>query len=216
MTKGEIIDLVLLNVSGGNFSPDINVTRQDIATRLSAQVASSIPASKMNKELMAYRKSRNAYPDFDFRISPEFLKTYNADPIYDEVRCIYYIIPPKKIAMYGDSIDSVFPVGSNVEFIKIRDAFEVQGMPLLNTTFWYFEHNAGDKVYLLNLPLPVGTLSIRMLVDIDDLDDDEDIPIPADQIAKVIDDMVLYFKDQVQTFPEDEIADNIEDSNELV
>lgn len=211
MTKGELIDLIILNVSGGNFSPDINITRQDVAARLKGSIAAAIALEQETTKDSSYKKSRYAYPDFDIRISPEFFLTYTVEPLYDDVKCLYYINPPKKIAKTGNSIDSVYPVAGNVEFIKIRDSFEVQSMPLLDVTFWYYEESDEERVYLINLPLPVGTLSIKMMVDVDDLDDDETLPIPTSKIPLVIDELVKYFRMQVIDHPEDEIADNVED-----
>jgi DNA-binding transcriptional regulator YdaS (Cro superfamily) len=58
MTKGEFIDSVLLAVSGGNLSPDINITRQDIAARLAISLTSAVTGEVEAEKLMAARMKR--------------------------------------------------------------------------------------------------------------------------------------------------------------
>jgi hypothetical protein len=214
MTKGEFIDSVLLAVSGGNLSPDINITRQDIAARLAISLTSAVTGEVEAEKLMAARMKRVfGVADMDFRPGVEFMTTYETTPSLDSNRDLYYIALPKKLTVVKGNagLDSVFPKAQNVQYVMLRDPFEVQGMPLLDTTYTWFERYSGEeRVYFKNLSLPVGEVGIRMIADVTELEDDDFIPIPGGLQEDVLERVVAFFM-RTRGLPADEVANDVDD-----
>jgi hypothetical protein len=94
MTKGEMIDSVLLKVSGYRFSQDIPVRREDIEVLLPEAIAYAI-------NVWNAQNTRQKYEDiqvFGAQDSTfDFFTTVEVTPQYSQERQMYYVELPSRV-----------------------------------------------------------------------------------------------------------------------
>lgn len=191
MTKGELIDLVHLKLSGGKLSQDLTWERGDVEAFLPAAMNYVITMynrqdrAESLQELQVYGSTTggtNAEP---------FLTTVQVTPLRDETRDDWYVDLPKKarILPLNRGIEDVFAPKGEWNFQRISSPAAIVGLDMPCGYYWY-EH---PKLRLKNLELPTGPLYVRYLVDTTDLDENDTIPMPAGLEVQVAQLMYDFF-----------------------
>lgn len=182
MTKGELIELVLLRVSGGKLSPDITVRREDIEIMFSA--AYNLVVSQDQSEKHNIKEFRLLGPQF------ALLSTFQSTLITPTPGDPYYYMEPPGANDTGDWVARVAPK-TGQEFIRVRTASDVQSISFPVPVFW----TEGKRIYIYN---QMSDCQLRVTYHIDPrhFDDDDEIPFPDGGDAKVIEYLCEYFEKQ--------------------
>jgi len=183
VTKAEVIELVLLRVSGGKLSPDIVVRREDIAAMFPAVFSFVISQDKARKEDI--REFRVVGPG-----AMQNLATFTSTLITPTQGDPYYYMEPVAANDTGDWVARVASK-SGPEYVKVRSASDVQSSPLRFPVFW----TEGRRVYIFNQELNCE-LRVTYQLDPSGFADDDDIPFPDGGEAKVIDLLCAHFEKQ--------------------
>lgn len=173
MTKGELIESVVIKVNGGRLTADTKVHRADVEVLL---------ASAINYATIAqYRVNKNETGENDFPES--FISTYPKVPIKtDSDRDLNYLELPTGILTipknYG--LQSVSPMkGKNVfvqiSFNEIPDVNYYVNSYKDITLYWL----EGQRVYFQNLPAITDKVLVRLIQSIKDIEEDEELPVPS-------------------------------------
>lgn len=211
MTKGEMIELVYLGVQGGQPSPDVNVRREDIATYL-APAINYVTTGEI-------RARRREEAQFGWLSGPvvdnDFLGTYYLDVLYDDQRGLRYAELPVKIVSLpsNDGLNLVAPMQGSTPFIKLRSQFEdagSEGMFINQTRYWYERVGMSDRIYFKNISNVVAQVMTRLVVSIEDLGDDDQVPVPSGVEVQILDLVIAWFTKQRQ-MPADMLNNNKDD-----
>lgn len=183
MTKAQLIELVLLRVSGGKLSPDIVVRREDIEAMFPAVFSFVISQDPTRQQVLK-----------EFRVNgPGAIQTLAAftstliTPIQGDP---YYYMEPVAANDTGNWVARVASK-SGPEYVKVRSASDVQSSPLQFPVFW----TEGKRVYIYNQELNCE-LRVTYQLDPSGFEDDDDIPFPDGGEAKVIDLLCAHFEKQ--------------------
>ncbi len=203
MTKKEAYELVIDRLSGGDPSA-VNKYHPEI-------VYKNIELARNFMIKVEFNEARNAGT---YDINGEFISAFNCVPVkYDECRDEYYSKLPGRIISLpmNRGLRSVSPTkGQQTPFNIVPNGsagvFEGLEAQYLAGTECYVE---GDKIYYRALDhANVKQVLIKMVASINDLDEDEQIPIPADKETMLLDKVVEMLTDSKVT-----IQDKHNDSN---
>lgn len=182
MTKAELVEIVLLRVSGGKLSPDITVRREDIETMF--PVVYSLVVSANPSKQQSLKEFRITGPQLPI------LSTFQSAIITPNQGDPYYYIDPVGANDTGNWVARIAPK-TGEEFIRVRSASDVQSISFPVPVFW----TEGKRIYihnqLINCPLRV-TYQLDPLA----FEDDDDIPFPDGEEAKVITYLCEHFEKQ--------------------
>jgi len=209
MTKGTLIDLILLGVTGGKLSVDNNVWRDDIAAYLPAAVAEAVKRDAFEKRAEA-RQDLALTGLFEFFWPVEFFKEVIATPVKDTVSDKYYIELPALLDLpNGWNVGSARPVGTfDVDYIRLPGFQSAIGLQDIGQTFYWVSNRAGKfRAYFSSLPFPIQDVAVLAAVSPSDLDDGDEVPIPPGMENYVIQTAVRHFTGQA-TMPADAILDD--------
>lgn len=200
MTKGKFIDTILIRVNGGVLNDESAVWRQDIRAYLSAAVNYCIMQgyytgikSEGNRDLSAI--FYGYFPTI--AISKDATKNNRA----------YITLPKGTIAL---------PRNQGIRFVT--DVNEKTFKPLSDNSIHSIKHYErmfpdvsyfrleGKKIYLYNINPLLESVNLTMIVNVDDLDSTDDLPIPAGLEDQAIDLCVQFFTGERQ-LPADEKND---------
>lgn len=205
MKVGTIIETVYQRVAGMKPNAESLVKRIDIRAYLPAAINYAV----MQQYYINIQNS------LDLNELPrQFVATFEDVKVeYSEPRDLRYIsLPADAVPLPNDGgIDTVSAMQGNVSFSPIRDQFELSGYEAYtggNTKFWI----EGKRIYFKNLSPYVKTVLLRMMASVDDLDDDDNAPIPSGLESEVIDMCVQYFVNG-RALPHDDIVDSTERLN---
>jgi hypothetical protein len=200
MTKGEFIDLVYTRVSGGVKSTDLSVWRQDIQKYM--PFAINFALTKQYYVNLKEDGSRDMPGTFLTIIDP-------VDVLFDTTRKVpYLLLPFHPLAL---------PRNRGIRFIGYRsgEAF-VGGMENATALFKHYrKHNTntvrieveGLKVFLHNLPTLVKKAMVKMIANLEELDDTTIIPLPSGLETEAINICIDFFTGQ-RTAPKDILSDS--------
>lgn len=209
MTKGQIVDLILLSVLGGKLSDDANVQRAEISAYLPLAMAQAIKVVMVDSLSLAARTNPRV-PGTAFN---QIYTPYVSTPEWDNVRGLH------KVAIEGGVINALDDGGvamaypeknPSAPYMRLPNAIFMAGMEAM-ALFPSF-HAENGTVYFHNLQQPVGPVVIMRIKGIDDLGDDEDIPLNDDVIGAAITIAESWFRRQASGIS-DSISDN-KDKNE--
>lgn len=216
MTKGELVDHVWLKVNAGRPLGDVPIHR--------AVIASLIPAVINYVVVGEYRLRRDerradiSSTDRHGYVDPEFLGTYEVDIQKDIKRGRKYAKLPYRVQSipHGLGLNEVLPCnGQLVQFHRVNSEIELMALDEsvlgMITAFW-MEQNPEQRIYFHGLSPVIEKVLVRMVVSVNDLDDDDQIPVPGNIEFQVIDILVQHFMGQRQ-LPVDAIANANEDNN---
>lgn len=203
MTKKEAYELVVDILSGGDDSATSKYHEEVVYKQL------EIARNFMIKR--AYIENRN---EGSYDISGEFVKGFQCVPVLlDDCRDEYYSdLPAKLISLPNNrGLRSVSPMkGQNAAFSIVPNtgAGVWEGLEAndLGGTECYLEDS---RIYYKKLDASnVKQVLVKMIASIDNLDEDEQIPIPADMEALLIEQVVAAFSPSKAT-----VQDKHNDSN---
>lgn len=192
MKKSIFRETVLLKITGGQLNDDSSVKRRDINAYMAAAVNYAMTAG--------YNININVEGNRDF--SSVFYGYFpDQTVLVDTTRHNWkYITLPK----------ATIPLPKNQGIRSIEDGCGYNLKPVSDNSFRTINHwikiftgdkyfrLEGNKIYLWNLPLPTKKVNLSMIVDVDDLSDDDELPIPAGLEGKAIDICVEFFTGQRQ------------------
>ena len=203
MTKGEMISEVMLAVTGGKPTVDSAVLRPDIEVMLAPAINYSIVKDY-------YINKREGQSE----IQDDFLASYLVSISNDTLRGQYLQLPQRVISLGNNkgiwSIRS--PKGSN-DVILSRASRRGHNQYYTNLTGDYIlAYPEGQRVYLDNVPPSVTSLLVTMVASVADLDEDDQVPVPAGVELEVIKILVDHFLGQ-REIPKDTIVNSRDDLN---
>jgi len=210
-TKGQMIEQVYLAVHGGQPSPDVNVRREDIEAL--------IVAATNYVTVKETRARRREEAQFGWLASPtvdtDFVGTYYLDVLYDDQRGLKYSELTMKIMSLpsNDGLQQVSALQGNTPFVKLRYQFEdvgSEGVLINQTRYWYEKVGMSERVYYKNISNVVDKVMARLVVSIDDLNDDDIVPIPSGMELEVLQLAKEWFSGQRQ-MPADMLNNNKDD-----
>ena len=184
MTKVELVELVLLRVSGGKLSTDIVVRREDISFMLPAAYNLVLTDTGKEDALMKLKEFRTTGPT----VQP--LSTFTSSILTPVQGDPYYYMTPTGVNDTGNRVARVAPK-TGEEFIRVRSASDTQSIGFPVPIFW----TEGKRIYIHNQLI---NCDLRVTYNIDpfSLEDDEDIPFPDGGDAKVIEYLCAHFEKQ--------------------
>ena len=206
MTKGQIIELIILRVNGGRLTNDTKVRREDVEVLLSAAINYALLG-----QYTLYKRETG-----DNNIPEPYIATYpNVETNYDQDRELYYIDLPSGIMVlpknYG--LQSVSPMKGVANFVQTNFNDRHHNQYYTNsfrdvTLFWM----EGDKVYFQNLPTGVDKILVRLIQSFKELEDDDELAIPGGLEIDILKLMTEWFAGQ-RSFPADMKPDNSDNTN---
>lgn len=209
MNKRGYIELIEQSLARQNWNNDQNVIKGYISVYMSA--------------MLNYVVLKQYYIDLKTDgsrdISGLFYAVYENQPIaFNEARNAWYLTLPQKVvglpndkgipyigSMQGDN---QFPILGQSEVFSSGD--------YLQYTNWVFCQIIGQKVYLKNIPESLAQLlqttgvRINMIVDMYQLADDDEVPVPAGLEAEFINGVVDFFLGK-KKLPQDTAINNKEE-----
>ena len=196
MTKAELIGQVLLKVTGGILTEDNSVLYEDVQALL-------VPA--MNHVVMEQYYLDKQDEEGERIINPLLLTPYTISTISDDTeRNQKYITLPQRPVTLPRARAVPF-VGSTrgKQFMPLELGAEalVDHYAGINAAVTLYQHE-GSKVYFWNLPAGTNAIRVKMLVNVADLADTDEIVLPSGGDLKVIQILVEYFTGQREV-PED-------------
>lgn len=206
MTKGEVIDLILLSVNGGKLSDDANVQRGEIAAYMNIAFATAAKAMVVGDRALAMRQQ----PYLAGAGFSALYKPYIATPVKDESRGLHVVdLPDTASSSDMDGVGVIYPIKNpSAPYIRMLTAIGHAGMPAL-AAFPSF-HVEDGKVFFHNLALPVGQLVINHMPGVVGLGDDDAIPYSDEVIGLAIQAAESWFRRQRETR-----ADDVSDDKDL-
>lgn len=210
-TKKQLIDLIHLNVSGGRLSPDVDISRPNVAAMLPAFISEAITIY-MRQERRERAQMMGVAPSFGNDVAGHFLSTYEINPVADDDRPgLYYAPLPGKVQIVpGNSgLGNVFSKNMRGSYIKVGSQDELIGIQLVDTTFYWYEKQSDGtaRLYFYNMGSPVCTLYTRLIVSLDDLAEDDIIPMPDAFAKSIIENMLLAYNN-ILGRPTDQVAND--------
>ena len=214
MTKAEIIDIVLLNVSGGRLSADIDVRREDISALVSPAIAAALQQyldESLNRDraLLSLTGAKGHQPGAIFSV------TYKLTPIKDDARNKYYVELPGRLLLVANNLGlvSVHPEeGDDYPCRVVGGQLEIQGLEPTGIVFVWHELIGGNsRVYFSNLPLPSGSQIVRASIDPGGYGEDDNLPLPSGVDMVAIDLLTRHFMRQVG-MPQDQMLTDTEEN----
>lgn len=211
MTKGEIIESVLLAVSGGKLSADTDVRREDIEVMVSPAISLALQDYIDRSRRRDYERLRNNGAVEGVPVA-QFATTYLLTPSLDETRDLYSIVLPGKLfplpAELG--IEMVAPKQGRRSYTKVNSQAELAGLPELGFTFYWHEIVNNESVlYFDGLGYPVCEIVVKMLLDPQGYGLDDEIPLPSGIDLKAIDLLTAHFRGQ-RMMPQDNKIDDVD------
>lgn len=202
MKIGTIIETVYQSVNGGKPSVDSKVKRIDIRAYLPAAINLVIKEDFM-VELQLDRTASN--------LPTQFFATYEDVPVkYNASRDVKYVdLPVTPIMLKKDmGISMVSAMQGDVSFAPLQrqDQLSGYGKYVNSVTMFWIE---GKKILFKNLSPFVKEVLVKCIASADELNDEDEAPIPSGYEAKVIDTCVKYFMGMRLT-PADDLQDNVD------
>lgn len=210
-----MVELVYLFVSGGQLNADINIKREDI----SAMLAPAVNYTILKETRIRRQESRTSWEGNSTGIDGDFLGTFYLGVLYDEERCLYYIKPSVRVVPlpFNRGIDTIAPINGECEFHKLKGQFEDKGLEgvLRNQTRYWFERIGTDqRIFFKNIPTSIKKVILKAVVSADDLDEDDEIPVPNGTEFEILQLLQQWFSGEKQ-IPEDLLNNNSDGSSPI-
>jgi len=192
MTKGELIESVLIAVTGGMLTSESNVWREDIRTYVPAAIREAV------KGYIYELKAQNRADQFKSKgIDEGLLTTVTRTPIKDAERNLWYVQLPQVMPLpNGWGLASVLPQKSGaVQYANVPSQASLTGTgDFLPTAVWLEADSS--RVYFTDMSLPVCPVIVRAAIDVTALADDEQSPVYSMVEGRVIEMCRQFFMAQ--------------------
>lgn len=204
MKKGVFVELALLRIGGGVLTTDMAVQRVDIEAYAPAAINYALTSGR---NISLAQEGNRDLPSM-------FYGTFE-DLVIDRTSSVPFITLPKGyVGLYGnEGIRSVFDdCGNYYNPLMDADRRTVKRYKdmLIGQGFYYPIGKSKIEVYPTN-PL-VEKLSGEYIVDFNDLDDDDELPLPASTEKLALDLCFEWISGERQT-PADLKVNKVDDSN---
>lgn len=206
-----MIELVLLRVSGGKLSNDVNVKRVDISTYFESAYNFAVLYDYYERHNMMVQEYRLFGFSEESKILSQQLCTVQVSTQKDSARGFSYFVLPNQLMILpgGRGLDSLFS-GPESTFIKVNGQDEVIGLTAPGSGYyWYEKYPNEGRVYIKGSGC-ADPLFVRMMISGSDMGMDDEIAIPVGRDQMMIDKMAEWFLGERMT-PENVIKNNTDD-----
>lgn len=203
MRKGEIVELILQSIAGGQKTQDSGryARKEDVDVYL----APAINFVQVKSYYLNRGDGERIFPN-------DFLATHILEVEYNAIEDYKFVPLPGKLLPLplNRGLRSVGPVQGTKQFIQMFLEAEAHdeyysGSTKSQTGFIL----NGQNIKLVNISPLVKEVKVIMVKSVEDLDDEEELPIPAGMELEVIDVCVQFFTG-VRQLPKDSRPNNIE------
>lgn len=197
MTKGEIIGNVLLRISGGRPTSDMSVREHDVRSLLAPAINMAIDQGD----------NMNRGEDIDRDYLSQFYGTYPAVPINQDTNQAFANMVENTVPLKGNNgLRLVYDnCGNYYGRLSDADRASVSYYSKLTTCMsWYYR--LGNKLLLWGVEPMAETLNYDALTSVDDLGDDDELPLVAGTEARALDILFQLATGQIQS-PYDPVQD---------
>jgi len=215
MTKKQLIDQVLVKISGGELNPDVNVWYSDLESILPAFMAMVINEDSIRQKELRNRENRSNRSNIIPTVEKSYAVTYAVDTVFDEDRSLYYVSPPGKLmkGMDDAGFKGIRPPRGQY-YVKVSSETEVIGITGMGQAYSFLEYYPSEeRIYLIDHSPVVETMLLDVVLNPDSLDDDSELPIADHLELELIDDLWRFFLEQRQ-IPAVSVTDNNDPANE--
>lgn len=200
MTKEALIEPVFIRINGGVLTPESSVMRVDIEAYIPAVVNFFLTKGYFIQQKEEQNRD----------IPTSFYTHFNNIPVLKD--------STRKDRPYIEIPGTLIPLPSNRALRMILDNMDTPYTPLndnhlSNLDYWLnilqderFYRLEGRKIFLYNKPKPVEKMNVVMIVTVEELAMDAELPIPAGSEADAIT-MLYEFATGIRTIPADKKAD---------
>lgn len=191
MTKGELIDMVLIPFGGNLLSQDVQLKREDINATLPEAIAYVINIWNAN--------DREKYEDIQtfgvIETTFDFYLTVKVSPTFSEERGMYYFELPRRVQQIRgkSSIRDLFPSKGLTSYVRVAGRREIMGIENTGTYYWHETEDNKSRIYVTNLGLPVCDHHVQYLMNVADMDMSEEVPLPGGVGFNAIELLVNFF-----------------------
>lgn len=204
MTKGEAIELVLQKVSGGTVNQDTSrrIRYEDVEAYLTPAINYAI-----TKQYYINKKEEG-----ESTVSNEFVATYFMDVEFDSNRDAYFSNLPAKLITLPKNrgIRYVGAIKGDNQFIEANlTATKHDSYYTGSTAKLTLYRLVGSKLYYFNISSTVKEVIIQMIASINDLNDEDELPVPAGYEIEIIDLCAQFFLGQREV-PQDVTNNNVD------
>lgn len=203
MTKGELIEAVLLAVTGGKLSSESDVWREDIRVYLPSAVRDAVKAY-----IYETKAQDRADRMVNHGVDEGLLSTITRTPIKDAERGLWYIQLPKVMPLpHGWFLASAYPQKSgSAQYALVPSQASALGAEEFLGIYGWPEADS-SRVYFSDMALPICPVIVRAAVDVEGLLDTDSSNVYSMVEARVIEICKAHFREQRGT-PKDELLDN--------
>lgn len=198
MTKGEVVDLVLLRINGGILNNESAVWRVDILGYLPGVI----------NYLLTKSENIQLKEEGDREVPGEFIANYTVSILRDTVNKVDYItLPVLPIRFRSNRGIRLIMDNCNNSYAPIRETSLGSLKRILRMlgdkgAYWP-QHN--KRVNLYNKPPLADSVNVYIIADISTYGNDDELPIPAGMEPELINILYQYFSGERQA-PADEIT----------
>lgn len=188
MKKGVLIDLIYKNIGGGRPNTDISVTK--------AQIAAVLPA------ICNYVNTGSYWDNLRLEGDREVPSSF-VDEVEKEIKI------DSRGRKYVDLTESLIDVGGNGGVRLVEDSIgNVYGLRSQGAGKSHWDDvlvsipeysRQKKKLIIHNSPTLVDKLYVYLMLSADDLEDDDELPIPSGKEPEVIDMLLALFRNQRMT-----------------
>lgn len=210
MTKGEIIESVVLSVSGGRLSADVDVRREDVAVLVAPAISAALQ-QYLDNSLDRNRKVLSLTGAPGQHLSGGFTVTYTLTPAKDTTRGLYYIEMPGRLILVanGFGVETVQPTQGRKSYKGVGSQSELSGLGDTGIVFYWHELISGNsRLYFDTLGQPVCDHIVKAVIDPAGYGIDDDIPLPSGVDMAAIEMLVNHFKPET---PQDQELNDTDD-----
>jgi len=211
MTKAQIVEQVLLAVSGGKLTEEGSVRREDIESLLPAAIEMAIDQRDQESVMYNLRLSRTqgVYPTQQ----GEFLSSSIVSLTHDADRHLYYYPLPSKAIAATSYIPELRPIQGD-PYIYVSSQSAIMSIPDCGLVFWWIENYNGFKVMTTPLGMPACEHILKLRLSTDGIADNVELGLGPGVEFRVISMLSEFFNYQKQGL-EDNIINLQDDQNTL-
>lgn len=204
MTKGSIVESIFVSVNGGRPNTDLSVQREDISALLPAAVNYAITGDYWV----------NVSRENDREVPNSFVSEFYFPAISEEMGREFIPFDKKVINIPGNG-------GLRYVQDALGNSYSPRAIGVSKKSYWdkamtaagEFQFKEG-RIYLYNRPPLAERFYIGAVMDVSELSDDDELPIPAGSEPQVIDILMSFFTNQ-RMQPKDYVINSVDPINEI-
>lgn len=206
MTKGAVIDLILLNVLGGKLSDDANVQRGEVDAYL--DIAYAMAAKAVVVESLSLQGASQMGAAFNTVLSP-----FTGTPTKDSDRDLWRLDLPRVLPVEGnDGVVIVYPQKNpSMPYLRMDNAISYAGASHLGDLMPSF-HVESNVVWFHNYPMPVHPVVAMICPSVSAQEDTDELAYPEGITARALQYAEAWFRKQRETMADP--TSNDKDLNE--